>query len=182
VLASALSGVGMFAYIASAPDVFINIYHTTPGAFGLAFSCVAVGYIGAGQVNRVLLRRHSFDRILRIATIGNVFAALLLLVDASTGFLGIAGLLIPLFGIMAGFGFIQPNALAGAMTSDPHRTGTIASLFGFLQGTLASAGATLTAALHNGTPRPMAYVILLGMVSALTALYFLVGLRPKAAN
>ena len=38
---AALSSAGMFAYIASAPFVFINLYKVTPQRFGLLFGAIA---------------------------------------------------------------------------------------------------------------------------------------------
>jgi DHA1 family bicyclomycin/chloramphenicol resistance-like MFS transporter len=53
------------------------------------------------------------------------------------------------------------------MTTDPHRTGTISALFGMMQAGAGAVGASLSAALHNGTPLPMALIIAGGFFSAL---------------
>jgi DHA1 family bicyclomycin/chloramphenicol resistance-like MFS transporter len=166
-LGGSLVTFAMFAYIGSASDVFINMYGFTPSLFGLAFSLNAGGYIAAAQVNRSLLRRYSSDQILRVATWIGCGAGLWILCDAFFGIGGAAGLLAPIFVVCSALGILQPNALAGAMTTDPHRTGTISALFGMMQAGAGAVGASLSAALHNGTPLPMALIIAGGFFSAL---------------
>jgi DHA1 family bicyclomycin/chloramphenicol resistance-like MFS transporter len=182
VLAGGLVNVATFAYIASAPDLLITTYHATMGQFGLAVSAVAAGYIASGPINRVLLRRYSFDRILRMALMASALAAVLLFVIGRMELFGLAGFLVPIGLIVTCLGFVQANALVGAMTSDAHRTGTIAALFGVIQGVLAATGATLAAATHDGTARPVISVILVGLLSALVAHTILVSGRKTVMN
>ena len=47
----------MFAYLGGSPPVFIELYHLTPTQFGFVFMGTASAYIGASQLNTVLLGR-----------------------------------------------------------------------------------------------------------------------------
>jgi DHA1 family bicyclomycin/chloramphenicol resistance-like MFS transporter len=84
-----------------------------------------------------------------------------------------------MFAVLTSNGFIAANALAGALSVDPLRAGTTSGVFGsanFAFGALASASA---AALHDGTPVPVAMVIALALVGAALAFFTLA--RPVSA-
>ena len=65
----------IFAYVASAPSLFMQFYGLSPNAFSLFFAGNAVGLIGAAQVNRWLTRRYDTHAILRAASMVNAVAA-----------------------------------------------------------------------------------------------------------
>lgn len=159
VAAGACNGAMMFTYIASSPSVLIGEYGVSPMLFGLLIGVNAVGLIGASQLNRVLLRRLSADRVLAAATLQAVAVAACLLLVAVGRIGGLPGLLIPLFLIVSSAGLIQANSIAGALSVDPLRAGSTAALFGagsFGAGALAAA---LAGGLSDGSARPMAAVI-----------------------
>ena len=61
----------VFAYVASAPSLFMQFYRMSPLAFSLVFASNAIGLIGAAQVNRWLTRRFDTHAILRAASVAN---------------------------------------------------------------------------------------------------------------
>lgn len=58
-------------------------------------------------------------------------------------------------------GLIVANSLAGAMNVDPQSAGSISSLVGAMHYGAGIIGASLVGLLHNGTPRPVMWLILL---------------------
>jgi len=174
-LAGALNGATLFTYISASPELLIQTYGVTPAAFGWVFGANAAGIIGGGQVNRYLLRRWTPDEVLSTASLVSVGVGLVLLAAALTGFGGRWSILPLLFALLATYGFMQGNTMAGALNVDPRRAGSISALMGgasFATGALASSAAGL---LHDGTPRPMAitmFVALTGSALALRALAF----------
>ncbi len=176
-LVSACNGATLFSYIAAAPDLVIDIWGFTPGQFSAIFAVIAVGVIGSSQVNRRLLLRHSPDRILGVASLFAVIFGLALLAFALLGlskWLVMAGM----FAVLTSNGFIAANALAGALSVDPLRAGTTSGLFGaanFATGALASG---TVAALHDGTPVPVALVMALALAVASFAYFGMA--RPKS--
>ena len=74
-----------FAYIAGAPQFFIELHGISPQAFGLFFGLNACGLIGASQVNRKLLRHFPAKRILQLAFAANALLALLLTAAVASG-------------------------------------------------------------------------------------------------
>jgi DHA1 family bicyclomycin/chloramphenicol resistance-like MFS transporter len=89
--------------------------------------------------------------------------------------------LVLLFALLSSYGFIQGNTMAGALNVDPRRAGAISALMGgvsFGTGAIASYAAGV---LHDGTPRPMAAVMLAALIGSVGALH-LMALPKKAAS
>jgi DHA1 family bicyclomycin/chloramphenicol resistance-like MFS transporter len=180
-LAGALNGATLFTYIASSPDLLIKTYGIPPAAFGWVFGLNAVGVIGSNQVNRFLLRRRTPDQVLARASVIAVGVAVLLMIAAVTG-IGERWSVLPLlFLLLSTYGFLQGNTMAGALNVDPRRAGAISALMGgvsFGMGALASA---LAGVLHDGTPRPMAAVMLVALAASAGALHLLALPKPRQA-
>jgi MFS transporter, DHA1 family, multidrug resistance protein len=166
-LSGALVISGMFAYIFGSPFVFMQIYGVRPERFGWIFGAIALGLIGASQLNRVVLARVAGARILSHALVVTAAAGVILLVMAWTGVGALAGLLGPLFFYIASLGFVLPNVIATALGPQGGNAGTASALLGTLQfGAGATVGALL-GVLGDGTAVPMAGLIAACGLSAL---------------
>lgn len=182
-IAGALNGAVLFTYISGAPDLVMGTYGHTPLVFNLIFAFNAVGIIGASQVNRLLLRRNLPDEVLGKASIASIVAAFLLTLAAWTGWGGQWTVLPLLFAALSIYGLMGGNTMAGALSVDPRRAGSISALMGstsFGAGALASWAGGL---LHDGTPRPVAVVMFACLVGSALAIFFLalpVGKKPQA--
>lgn len=169
-LAGGLNGAVLFTYISSSPELLIGTYGITPSAFGWAFGVNAVGVIGANQVNRWLLRRRTPDQVLARASLVAVVFAILLAGAALLG--GGALVVLPLlFLLLASYGFMQGNTMAGALSVDPLRSGSTSALLGGLSFALGAGASTLAGTFHDGTPRPMALVMLAALAGSALALH-----------
>jgi len=181
-LAGGFSGAAMFTYISSSPDVLIGYFHIPPQAFGWVFGLNAFGLVSATQINARLARRLPSDVILARANIFLFAVSLLLLLNAVTGLGGLLGVLVPIFLIMAGMGFNQSNASAGALNVDPRRSGATAALLGSSTFGVGACAAALAGAFADGSPKPMAAVIALSLLLAVIAVRTLVvSRRPRRA-
>jgi DHA1 family bicyclomycin/chloramphenicol resistance-like MFS transporter len=161
-LAGALNGSALFTYIATSADVLIGTYKIPPSAFGWVFGANALGMIAGGQVNRQLLRRRTPDQVLAWSSWISAFIAAVLVAAAASGVAGAAIVLGLLFALLASYGFIQGNTMAGALSVDPRRAGSISALMGamsFSAGAVASSLAAIT--------------MLIGMTGSALALRFL---------
>ena len=177
-LVSACNGATLFGYIATAPDLVIDIWGFTPGQFSLIFAGIAVGVIGSSQVNRRLLLRYSPDHILGVACMFAVAFGMALLATALLGgskWLVMAGL----FAVLTSNGFIAANALAGALNVDPLRAGTTSGLFGSANFALGAVASVAAAALHDNTAVPVTIVIATALLFATMAYFGLA--RPRHA-
>jgi DHA1 family bicyclomycin/chloramphenicol resistance-like MFS transporter len=159
VLTGAFIFAGLLSYISGSPFVFIELYGVPPEQYGLYFGANAIGIITAAQLNRSLARRVDPRRILTVAVTIAFCAGIALLLNASTGFGGFAGILVPLFFFVAMQGFSNPNTTALAMTPHGSVAGSASALLGTVQFTLGALAGSLVGALANRTPIPLAAVV-----------------------
>ncbi|WP_310476187.1 multidrug effflux MFS transporter [Sandarakinorhabdus sp.] len=173
-LVGAANGATLFSYIAASPDLVVNVWGFSEGQFGLVFAAIAVGIVGASQINRALLRHRSPDAILAWATIGAAVAGAVLWLVADAPLM----VFLPvLFVALSSNGLIAANASAGALNVDPLRAGAISGLMGGINFGMGAAASALAAALHDGTARPLASNIAVALLVAATAYHLLA--RPR---
>lgn len=158
--AGAFNGAMLFTYVASSASVLMGPFRISPQRYAVLIGLNAVGLIAASQLNRILLRRRSADRVLSAATIASVAVTALLAAVSMTGIGGLPGLLVLLFLTIASFSLVQANAMAGALSVDPMRAGVTSALFGACSFAAGALAAALAGALFDGTARPMAFVIM----------------------
>ena len=149
----------IFAYVASAPSLFMQQFKLSSNAFSLLFAANAVGLIGAAQVNRLLTRHYDTHVILRAAAIVNALSAVLLPILAITGIGGFPAFFAAIFVCLATVGLILPNATAAVMAPFPDRAGVASALLGMLQFSIGAAAGAIVGIFHDGTARPMAYTM-----------------------
>lgn len=169
-LAAGFSHMGLLTYLAISPEVLVSGFHLSPQTYGWVIAFNGAGLVTTNWINRRLLARLGYNPILRAANVGSIAASSMLLIDAATGMGGLLGITVPLFFMVGMIGFTQPNAIAGALSSDPQRAGSISALVGFFQFGGGAIGAAVAGAFHDGTPRPMAMVIFGAHVLAFFAL------------
>jgi MFS transporter, DHA1 family, multidrug resistance protein len=169
VLVAALGMSGLFAYIAGASFVLQGRYGLDQQAFALVFGAGAVALIGATQFNVVLLKRFSPQTI----TLWALAAALLaggIFVGLSVAHVGgLAGFVVPVWGILAAMGLVIPNAPAVALSRHPDAAGTAAALLGAAQFGLGAAIAPVVGVLGNDE-LALSIVMTCGVLIALVAL------------
>src|ERR1019366_1728254 len=158
-LVCGFSSAGMFAYIASAPFVFINMYKLPPQQFGWLFGFIAAGLIAASQVNGRMSHKIPLWKVLRVANLVQLGSGLAVLATAATGFGGMAGIFAPVFVYMCATGFVFPNGNAIAMMRHGNMAGTASALLGTNQFVIAAATTIVLGLIDNSSAMPMAIVI-----------------------
>ena len=166
----------LFAYVAGSSFILQNQFGLSPQQFGIAFSTTAIGLIIATQINPLLLKRWAPIQILSAAVVIALAGALLLLATSLTGFGGLLGFMAPLWIVVASLGLSFPNAPAAALSRHGETAGTAAAMLGASQFVLGGLVAPLVGALDNGTPVPMAAI----MVSALSVAGLLLVISRKS--
>ncbi|GLT00270.1 Bcr/CflA family drug resistance efflux transporter [Sphingobium jiangsuense] len=140
-LAASCNSACMFAYIATSPAVLMEDYGVSRTHFGLLFALNAIGLVAANQLNRILLKSRSPDRMLRGSARNAILLAIAFTLFALTRAGGLWTLLLLLFLVISSVAVVQANTLAGALAVDATRSGAASALFGgatFAAGTLAS--------------------------------------------
>lgn len=169
-LCGALNGATLFTYISASPGLIMGTYGYSSAVYPWIFGLNALGVIGAGQVNRMVLRYATPDQVLlRASLVASIFG-LGLALAAATGIGGQWTVLPLLFLLLSSYGFMQGNTMAGALNVDPTRAGAISALMGTLSFATGAAAASLAALFHDGTPRTMAVVMLIALVGSAVSL------------
>lgn len=150
---------GMFAYIAGSPFVFIKLYGVPPEHFGWLFGINAAGFILVAQINARMLSKCGPAYLLARTVWIYLAAGLTLLGVSALHTPQLWPLLVPLFICIASLGCIIPNAAACAMSGQGARAGSASAMLGCLQFSVAAGAASLLGVLHDGSAMPMAIVI-----------------------
>jgi DHA1 family bicyclomycin/chloramphenicol resistance-like MFS transporter len=172
--ASAVCGfgsAGTFAYITSAPFVFISLYKLPTEKFGWLFGAVAAGMVAASQINGRMSSQVPIWKVLRYANVVQLVAGVLLLFTVLTGRGGLAGVFLCVFFYVAAQGFVFPNGSAIAMMRHGAIAGTASALLGTNQ-FLIAAIATIFLGFIQNPAIPMA-VVIAGCAIVATVLNFL---------
>lgn len=178
-LVGAFAQAGLFSYITGSSFVFIEYFHIPAEHFGWFFGVNALGLIGMSQINAWLLRKdkQTPDQLMQKALIGlGVFGSCM----AFTVFMqwGLWGMMLPLFGFMSMMGIIFPNATAGALEHQKQRAGAASALAGTIQFSLSAMVAGSLSMMHATTPLPMAIILALCGITALTLFMRMKNYRP----
>jgi DHA1 family bicyclomycin/chloramphenicol resistance-like MFS transporter len=150
VLVTGLAMAALIAYVAGSSFVFQAEYGLTEQQFGLTFGAGGIGLIMASQLNVWLLRRYPPQRILFCALLVGAVAGLAMVWSTVTGLGGLAGVLLPLWLMVATIGLTFPNAPALAMSRHGEMAGTAAALLGAVQFGLGGLAAPVVGLLGGG--------------------------------
>lgn len=158
---------GLFSYVSGSPYVFMELYKVTGTQFSLLFALIAVGFIGAGQVNTLLLKKYKSEQIVMKALICQVIFGILLVAGTAGGWLGLVGTIALIFVFLSSAGFIYPNAAALAMAPFSRNAGSASALMGALQMGLGSLATVFVSLLSDRTALPMTGVMAACAVAAM---------------
>ena len=179
-LAGALNGATLFTYLSSSPGLMMGTYGISVGLFPWVFGLNAVGIIGGNQVNRFVLRRMTPDQVLARSSLVALAVGVLLTLASFGGWDGPWVILPLLFLLLASYGFVQGNTMAGALSVDPLRAGAISALMGTVSFGAGALASLLAGVLHDGSPKPIAAVMIVALIGSAACLHGLA--LPKRAH
>jgi DHA1 family bicyclomycin/chloramphenicol resistance-like MFS transporter len=155
----------MFAYISGSPSVFIDQLGTPPTLYSVFFGLNASGLILLAQRNRALLLKHAPQRIALVG-VGILVAAASLLVLLGWTLPRIWTVEPCLYVYVATLGIVSANAAALALEQQAERAGLASALLGTLQFALSALASAAVVHFADGTPVPMASVMLVCALAA----------------
>lgn len=159
-----------FAYIAGSPHVFMNIYKLSEQQYGWVFALLAFAMIGSTQLNHVLLKKITSEKIISIALYYQSFMGVLLVMGMYYDWFNVYTLVAAMFIFFTGQGLTGPNSAALSLAPFSKNAGSASALFGSMR--LASGGiiSALVSVLHNDTAMPMIITIAACAIVALVIL------------
>lgn len=169
-MVSAVSASSLYAYVASAPNLFMKIYDVSEKDFGLIFAIIGVGLTLAGQINTLILKKYSSEQITKVVLFCQVILGIVLVVFTYFQWLNLYSMVTIIWFYLATQGLIYPNTSALAMSPFNKMAGTASALMGAVQLGIGALATALVSVLDNSTPMPMALIMLFCGVSALSFL------------
>jgi MFS transporter, DHA1 family, multidrug resistance protein len=176
-LTGAFVYMAFFAYLGGSSFVLQQVYGVSPTTYSILFAVNGLGMLVAGQANHRLLARFSPRALLTAVLVVFAAAGLAALACALTGALGIWGLAVPFFLVVAGMGVILPDLTALALSLHPDVAGTASAYFGGLRLGL---GALAMPLIGIGGAVTATAVTLLMAVSAVAALALFLATAQRA--
>lgn len=159
-LAGAISFAALFSYIAASPALFFNFFKVDATTYSWIFTLLAAGFIGASQMNIVLLRHFKSLQILKGALCAQGMISLLFLVLIWNHWITLTMVLSLLFPLLLSIGLVSPNAAVLAMAPFTKKAGSASALLSFFQmllGTIASIG---VGCLHSESLLPIGLILI----------------------
>lgn len=175
-LSSSFAFAAGICYISSSPFILENIYGVSPQLLGSLFGLNAFGLFVMAQINGRLVGRVSAQKLLTWGVAAVALAGMSLLIIVLNG-IGLAGVLLSFFVLVASLGLIAPNATALALANINTRiAGSASALLGVLQFTIGAVAAPLVGLGGATTAVPMAaFIAAFGLAALVT---FIVFCRP----
>lgn len=124
---------GLFAYVSGSPLVFMTVFGVSEKVYGWIFAALSVGFIGASQLNTLLLKRYNGMQIIRVALSSYAVIGILFLVTALMGWLSLETTIVFFFLILACVGITNPNASSLSLAPFSKNAGSASALMGALQ-------------------------------------------------
>ncbi|MCE0495369.1 multidrug effflux MFS transporter [Vibrio salinus] len=165
----------MFIFISGSPFVFMSIFGVSQEHYSWIFGAYALGMVCSGQLNQVLMRKHSPFHVYRITLVFLLIMSVILCVIANTSHMWL--FMIPLFFCIATVPVVGANSTALAMSVSGKYAGSASSIVGVVQFGFASLSSALVSGLSDGTTYPLTVGIL--VASALALLFLLLGKAPS---
>lgn len=164
-MAGAFAFGGLFTYVAGAPILFMDGFGLSPEQFSMVFAGLAVGFIGASQLNVLFLKRWSSERVFFAALATQVVVGVVFAGGAAMGWYGLTGTLVLLFLFLACAGLSFPNGAALALAPFTKNAGSASALLGFLQLAAGSFVSTFIGVMD--LPGTLPIIIILGLTSVM---------------
>ena len=153
-IGGAFSFASLFIYVAGSPIIFMENYHLTPKMFGYVFAGLSVGFIGGSQLNILLLRYFSSQKIFRFALASQFIIGSVYFIGVLNHWFDRNLNIAFLFLVLLCIGFTSPNGIALALAPIRKNMGSASALVGMIRigvAGLSSASIGLLSA-TNSTP------------------------------
>ena len=164
----------MFAYISSAPKLFMNIFDLSQSEFGILFGINAGGLILGSQINRFVLKKFN---ILHITIVNSLILVILSLLFLITGMFqpNFYVMVVLIFIILFLLGFQNPNTTALSLTPFTKRAGRASALIGSMKMILGALASFAVSLFHSESIVPLGMILLVSLsISSLLLIQYAV--------
>lgn len=184
-LTGSLASAALYAYLAGSPFVFIERFQVSEQSYGLIFAIIAGGLITASQINSVLLRKYTSQKVIIVALVWQVVSGIFLATGTALGWLNLYGTVFFCFTFLCCQGFIFPNTSALALAPFSKNAGSASALMGSIQMGIGAFASAMVSVFFNGTAIPMTGIMAMCTISSFAMLYIgnkIIGARKTATK
>jgi len=168
----ALAFAGLFVYVSGSPILFMSIFKVKEETYGWIFAGLSIGFIGASQVNTMMLKKYSSEQLIYAALIGQALSVIILLIGSMNGWFGLTGTLVMLFFFLSSLGFANPNAAALCLAPFTRNAGSASALMGAFQMALGAIASSFIGFFEQTSAVPMVTIMTVTTLLALAILHF----------
>jgi len=166
----------MFAFVASAPFIFVDQLHRPADEVGLYLAVLVSGVWLGSVVTTRLISRVPLERLLVGGNALSAVSALALLAMVSLGHVAVAPIVVLMFFYTLGAGVAGPTALTLAVSVNPYVIGSASGLYGSIQ---MAVGALCTALAGLGPSPALSTALVLAGAGVIGQLSFWVASRGR---
>lgn len=167
-VASGMLSAGLFTYIGEAPFIIMNLFGFSEIQFGWIFAMNAMGLVISSQLNHILIKKSTSEKIVMVCGILIFITGIILVVINILFNVGATVIFALIFIYMFWLGILNPNAAALVLKPFTKNVGSASALLGSVQMLSGSIATLIVSGLHNGTIFPVAY-----MMAAWAAIFLL---------
>lgn len=129
-----LFSVAIYAFVSGSSDMYINHFKIEPWVYSILFGINMVGVVAVSALNRNLVGKYSFDKLLKNSSAISFAAAAVMLALSLFGMIGIVPMVVLVFIICSNNGIMNSCSNAAALNVIPsENAGAAAALLGSLQ-------------------------------------------------
>jgi DHA1 family bicyclomycin/chloramphenicol resistance-like MFS transporter len=161
---------GLFTYVAASPILFMDIFKVDAKTYGWIFAFMSLSFILASQLNSVLLKWFSSEKIIFGALVTQAVVVVTFLISSINHLLGLYETIAMLFLFLACLGISNPNTAGLTLAPFIRNAGSASALMGAIQLGL---GAFASFAVGFFVKDSMVPMVVIMTISTLTALVVL---------
>jgi DHA1 family bicyclomycin/chloramphenicol resistance-like MFS transporter len=161
---------GLFTYVAASPILFMDIFKVEPKSYGWIFAFMSLSFIGASQLNSLLLRKFSSEKMIFGALLSQSIIAIVFLVLTMNDMLGLYGTIAMLFLFLACLGISNPNTAGLTLAPFSRNAGSASALMGAIQLGFGAFASFLVGVFVKDSMTPIVVIIAVTTIAAFIVL------------
>lgn len=161
---------GLFTYVAASPILFMDIFKVDAKTYGWIFAFMSLSFILASQLNSVLLKWFSSEKMIYGALVMQSVIAVTFLISSINGLLGLYETIAMLFLFLACLGISNPNTAGLTLAPFARNAGSASALMGAIQLGLGAMASFAVGVFVKDSIVPMVTIMTVSTITALVVL------------
>jgi len=161
---------GLFTYVAASPILFMDIFKVDAKTYGWIFAFMSLSFILASQLNSVLLKWFSSEKMIYGALVAQSVIVITFLICSVNGLLGLYETIAMLFLFLACLGISNPNTAGLTLAPFARNAGSASALMGAIQLGLGALASFAVGIFVKDSMVPMVVIMAVSTIAALVVL------------